>query len=68
MMQIPKKVFDKWEAMKAEGDFNRIAEMAGVHANTVRRAYDKGYCSPEVLEAIINLYESREELLREYMD
>lgn len=68
MIQIPNKVFEKWEALKADGDFNRIAEMSGVHPNTVRRAYEKGYCSPEVLEAIIRLYEDREELLREYLD
>jgi hypothetical protein len=68
-MQIPPKVLKKWEALKSEGDPQKIAETVagGCTSQTIRNAFRTGKCSDEIFKAIGKFYEEKLELIKEYI-
>lgn len=69
-MQIPSELLKKWDALKSEGDPQKIADTVagGCTSQTVRNAFKTGKCSDELFKAIADFYEQKLELIKEYIN
>ena len=70
-MEIPKEILDKWSVLRSPGDAEKIAasmmENIRVSDETIRRVYKDGKCNDEVFKAMAEFYESKANLIKEYL-
>lgn len=66
-MNVPKKILAKWELLRATGDPAEIAELAGVHPETVRKVFRTGEASLDVFHSIGKFYAKREKEINAYI-
>lgn len=66
-MKIPKEIIEKWLELRSDQDMQKIAEVADVHAQTIRNAFNNKECSDEVFEAMAKFYKAKDELVKQYV-
>lgn len=66
-MIIPNKVFKKWNDLKSEGDYGKIAAIANVSHQNIFLAFKNKKCSDEVFMAIGKFYDEKLEKIKQYI-
>ena len=66
-MNIPEEILQKWSNLRSEGDTKEIAEIAGVHKNTIMTAFRERKCNIRVFQAMAAFYDKRAELVKQYL-
>lgn len=54
--------------LRGHGDVKAIAEASGYTAVTISKALKTGYASPRVVEAIVEFYAQRREMLDQFAE
>lgn len=58
-MKIPNDVFLKWRSLYDRGDAQRIAEVAGVHKNTIFNAFNRRAASPHLIHEMTKFFKEK---------
>jgi hypothetical protein len=64
-MNIPTELHDKWKKLYSRGDAHKISVTAGVHYNTVLNAIKSGKCRTDLMEAIGNFFNEKEQKINQ---
>jgi hypothetical protein len=67
-MEIPKKLYDKWQALRSYGDSKDMSELLpGTAPETFNRAFREKKCRDDVFETMAAFYEKKAALIKEYL-
>lgn len=67
-MIIPKKLLDKWKALRSHGDAQKLAEiLPDTSDETFNRAIREGKCNDDVFAVMAEFYEQKANLVKEYL-
>jgi hypothetical protein len=64
-MTVSAETIKEWNSYREHGDFKKIAEGNGIHAETVKLAIKNGKMSENVFHAINNFYIARKHRIKE---
>lgn len=67
-MNLPDNIKETITMLRGHGDVKAIAEASGYTAVTISKALKTGYASPRVVEAIVEFYAQRRELLDQFAE
>lgn len=66
-MNVPNEILAKWEILRSSGDPAAIAEIAGVHPETIRKVFRTGEASISVFNVIAKYYKKRDKEINAYI-
>lgn len=64
-MNIPSKSFSTWKKLQEHGDYEKIAQSAGTHYQTISRAFKDKKCKASLFNKIDAFYKNRQKSITE---
>lgn len=65
-MQIRETTLAKLKSLYFRGDMRKLAELTGMHQNSISYFFRTGRTNPDALELILGFYQHRENLLNQF--
>ena len=62
-MVIPKKLLEEWSLLHSNGDALKIADISGLHPETIRRALRSGRACDELVAILKEYYDNKKNLI-----
>lgn len=67
-MEIPTKIFNKWQVLRSPGDTDKMSDLLpGSSPETFNRAFRMKKCRDDVFQVMAKFYEEKSELIKQYL-